>query len=101
MKNRFAEKRGFRLAPAALPPRYPVGSVRNHFTMNYEMISSNLLKSIFSASAGKRPLPGNCFSFGAWRGLSYFSIFLYTNEAASDINILEKERWASRPLKMW
>jgi len=25
MKNRFAEKRGFRLAPAALPPRYPVG----------------------------------------------------------------------------
>jgi len=25
MKNRFAEKRGFRLAPAALPPRYPAG----------------------------------------------------------------------------
>jgi len=25
MKNRFAEKRGFQLAPAALPPRYPVG----------------------------------------------------------------------------
>jgi len=25
MKNRFTEKRGFRLAPAALPPRYPVG----------------------------------------------------------------------------
>jgi len=25
MKNRFAEKRVFRLAPAALPPRYPAG----------------------------------------------------------------------------
>jgi len=25
MENRFAEKRGFRLAPAALLPRYPVG----------------------------------------------------------------------------
>jgi len=25
MENSFAEKRGFRLAPAALPPRYPVG----------------------------------------------------------------------------
>ena len=35
MKNRYAEKRGFRLAPAALPPRrLTSGGVRGHVCKN-------------------------------------------------------------------